>query len=314
MQNNRESIPVSEKSRSEAETMSRVAAARASAASIDLADVTRGIWQRKHLIIAVTALAALGSMAFVMTAKPVYRTEARVLVENQETTYNRTTPNNAGQVQVRQQDVKSQVQVAESRDLARRVIKKLGLTRLPEYNPLKKGIGLASRILIRLGFKTDPARETPEQRALTVYYKKVNAYQIPESNVIAISAKSYNPQIAAKIANTLAEEYVDSTREARSRNTGQARDWLAGQIATLRKKVLESETAVEEFRARAGLLKGRDKNATLSSQELSELNSQIILAAAARSEAQAKARAIRNILAKTGSVANSAAVINSPLI
>ena len=46
-----------------------------------------------------------------------------------------------------------------------------------------------------------------------------------------------------------------------------------------------SDARIEEFRSRAGLLQG--ENSTLAAQELSELNTQITLAEAVRTEAQA---------------------------
>src|SRR5690606_37352470 len=117
---------------------------------------------------------------------------------------------------------------------------------------------------------------------------------------IEIEATSRNPQTAADMANSLAEVYVVSTREAQSESTARARGWLSEQIETLRKKVVASEDAVENFRSESGLLKG--PTATLSSQELGELNTQITLAESAKSEAQAKARAIRDLLTQTGEV------------
>ena len=283
-------------------------------ASIDIGNVLNGIWKRKLWIVVTTLVAAAGSVFFVATATPEYQTEARVLVENQETDFSRTDPRRSTGNQIGQQEVKSQLEVLHSRDLAKKVIKKLNLTELREFDPLKSGTGPIGRALISLGFKTDPAKQTPEQRALGAYYKKLTAYQIPESKVIVINMKSKNPKVAAAVANTLGAEFVSETRSVQSRTTGRARDWLADQIDSLRKKVIASEVAAEKFRAQAGLLKGRDGNTTLSNQELSELNSQIILAEAQRAEIQARAKAIRDLLAKTGSVASSTEVLNSPLI
>ena len=284
------------------------------AGTIDIAEVLQGIWKRKLWIVLTTLIALVGSIVFVMKATPIYQTEAKVLVDNQETRFTNPNAQRGIITPVDQQEVKSQLEVLHSRDLAKRVIKDLNLTSLREFDPLKKGIGPVSRFLISVGFKTDPRKQTPEQRAISVYYQKINAYQIPDSKVIAISVKSVSPKIAADVANKLAEEFVSSTRETQLKSTGRARNWLAEQIALLRKKVIQSEVAVEKFRAKAGLLKGRDQNSTLSNQELSELNSQIILAEAQRAQIQARAKALRDQLAKTGNVASSSEVLNSPLI
>ncbi len=284
------------------------------ASAIDVAEVLRGIWKRKLWIVLVTLIAMAGSVFFVMTATPEFQAEAKVLVDNQETRFTNAEVQRGNVTTVDQQEVKSQLEILHSRDLAKRVIKDLNLTSLREFDSLKSGIGPISRFLISIGFKSDPRKHTPEQRALNAYYKRVSAYQIPESKVIVIAMKSSSPKIAADVANKLAEEFVSSTRETQSQNTGRARNWLAEQISALRKKVVESEVAAEKFRAKAGLLRGRDQNSTLSNQELSELNSQIILAEAQRAQIQARAKAMRNQLAKTGDVASSTEVLNSPLI
>ena len=283
-------------------------------ASVDIASTLTGIWARKHWVIMFTLIAFALSVMFVVTATPEYQATARVKVQILETDFSRTDPRRSAVTPIDQQEVKSQVEVLMSRDLAKKVIKKLDLTSLAEFDATKRGTGPVSSFLIGLGFKADPARQTPEQRALTAYYKKLTVYHIPESKVIVINMRSKSPKIAAAVANTLAEVFVQETRSVQMQTTSRAGDWLADQITSLRKKVIESEVAVEKFRANAGLLKGRDQNATLSSQELSELNTQIILAEAQRSEIQARAKAIRNMLARTGSVASSSEVLNSPLI
>ena len=283
-------------------------------ASIDIGTVLNGIMARKSWVILATLVAAAGSVAFVAMAKPVYQAEARVLVENLETDFSRTDPQRSPSSPIGQQEVKSQVEVLQSRDLAKKVIKGLKLTERSEFDPLKGGIGPISKFLISLGFKPDPSKQSPEQRALGAYYKKLTTYQISESKVIVINVKSGDPEMAAAVANTLGEVFVANTRNVQSKSTGRAREWLADQINSLRKKVVNSEVAAEKYRAEAGLLNGRDSNITLSSQELSELNSQIILAEAQRAEIQARAKSIRNLLSKTGSVASSSEVLNSPLI
>jgi uncharacterized protein involved in exopolysaccharide biosynthesis len=282
--------------------------------SMDFRDVLVGIWRRRGSILA-TALAAAGlAFAYASIASPKYTTDAQVLIENLETPFTRAQPTDTGdRRQIEQLEVSSQVEVLQSRDLAKRVVEELKLVDVPEFNPPTDGMRLHKRILIALGFSIDPRKQTPVQRALSAYFDKVNVYQIPQSKVIVIQASAGDPVVAAEIANATADLYVKGTREFQSESTVKAREWLAEQIEDLRKKVVESEKAVEDFRARAGLLRGGNA-VTLSSQELSELNSQIILAESQRSEAQAKAKAIRDMLARTGTVEASGEVLNSPLI
>jgi uncharacterized protein involved in exopolysaccharide biosynthesis/Mrp family chromosome partitioning ATPase len=281
--------------------------------AISIADVLRGIWRRKLMVLALTLTTFLIALGFVLTAKPRYTTEAKVLIENLETPYQRLqAADPVGRREITDADITSQIAVMTSHDLGERVIEALKLTERREFDSLADGIGKISSLLINIGFKPDPRRMTPEQRALNRYNSMLAVYRIPQSNVIAIAYESVDPATAAEVANALSEIYVTSTREAQSEPTSRAREWLADQIESLRQKVVESERAAEQFRAQAGLLKGRET--TLSNEALSELNSQIIQAAAQRAEAQAKAKSIRDALAARGNVDSSAEVLASNLI
>lgn len=284
------------------------------ASSVDMMDLLRGLWRRKWMILLITVLFASAAAFVVLRDKPSYTVEAQLLVDNLETPFSRAQPGEGADSRPTfdDRDILSQVSVLSSRDLGDRVIKDLGLAGKGEFDPARNGIGKISQVMIDLGFKPDPRLKSLDERAYDRYNSQLNIYQIKESKVIVIKYSALDPKVAADVANKLAETYVVSTREMQSEPTERARDWLAQQIEILQKKVVDSEAAAEEFRAQAGLLKG--PQSTLGTQELSELNTQITLAEAARTEAQAKAKAIREMLDSSGSVDVSSDVLNSPFI
>ncbi len=281
--------------------------------AISIIDVLRGVRRRKLMIVSIALLAFLAGLGVVSTLKAVYSTEAQVLIENLETPFDRVQSLD-GQAPSGVDDriVASQMFVLESEDLGRRVVAALGLENIPEFNPMLNGLGILGGYKIALGFGDDPRLKTPEQRALARYNEQLSVYQQPNSNVINIKYSARNPEIAAKIANTLADTYVLTTRERQSQPTERAREWLSQQIAALRSKLAESEAAVENFRSRAGLLQGA--TTTLGTQEISELNTQISVAQGASTEARSRADAIRQLLANKGSVDSSSEVLASPVI
>lgn len=283
-----------------------------SSAYIDVRDVLRGILRRWLSILLFTAACAFLAYWFVNSVKPIYTSSAMVLVANQETPYTRVGQDRNERITLTERDVASQVQVVKSRDLALRVIQDLKLNEVKEFDSLKSGIGTIGQLLIAFGFKPNPATMTEEQRVIDHYYDKLTVFEIPKSTVISVQFESRDPKLATAVANKVAEYYVAFSKQALNEPTGEARDWLASQIEDLRKKVVESETAVEKFRAEAGIFRGAQ--AKLNNEELSSLNSQIIVASAARSEAQAKASSIRELLRTTGTVDTSADVLTSPLI
>jgi uncharacterized protein involved in exopolysaccharide biosynthesis/Mrp family chromosome partitioning ATPase len=280
---------------------------------MSIADIVRGMMKRFVLLGLCLMLGVLAGVGIMAVNAPQYASEAQIMVANLSTPFDKAT-----NVQEQRQEliddrfVLSQVSVLKSQDLAERVIAQLQLEGKGEFDPLRKGMGTIKQLMVGLGFGSDPRLIEKKQRAIEHLVKNLAVYQVPLSNVIVVRFTALDGKTAAAVANSLSETYVLSTRESQSGPNGRAREWLAAQIAILRKKVSESEAAVERFRADAGLLKGQ--TTTLGSQEISELNSQITLAEAASSEAAAKADEIRSLLESQGSVDASAEVLSSQVI
>jgi polysaccharide biosynthesis transport protein len=283
--------------------------------TFSIQDVLRGMIRRKLLILLCLTAGIAAGLAVLSVSKPAYLAEARILIDSQATPYdvaNVTQVDAVREVPVDDRIVQSQVAVLQSEDLAKRVIKDLGLAGRPDFDPLAGGLGTFKKLLISFGFSDDPGLMTLEQRALKRVDKCLTVYPVPESNVIGVKCTADDGKTAADISNTLARTYLNATREAKSGNNDRAREWLSQQIGTLQTKVVASDAAVERFRSENGLLKGQ--TATLGNQELTELNAAITVAEAASSEAAAKAAEIRSMLKNKGSVDGNQDVLNSPTI
>ena len=81
----------------------------------------------------------------------------------------------------------------------------------------------------------------------------------------------------------------------------------------LRQRVAEAEAVAEQFHLSQGLFSGTN-NTTLSAQQLSDLNNQVILAKAQKSEAEARARLIKKMIADKGDIDATPEVLKSELI
>ncbi len=280
---------------------------------LDLGALGRAIWRRKFLILTVTALAAVGSFLAVNAITPRYKSEARVIIENRETAYNQAQGERNAErdrTLLDAEAVQSQVQLALSRDLARNIINNLKFSERPEFNPSAGSI--ISGLLSLVGLSRDPTRLSAEERILERYYERLSVYQVDKSRVIAIEFQSSDAEFAARVANAVAEGYLKLQQQAKQDSIKQAGQWLAGEIDRLRTRVAEAESKVEEFRAKSNLYIGPNNNA-LSTQQLGELNTQLATARTRKSDAETKARVIRDIL-KSGKPVETSEVLNSELI
>ncbi|AMN42256.1 GumC family protein [Rhodoplanes sp. Z2-YC6860] len=280
---------------------------------INLGAIARELWRKKLAIIAPTILIAAVAFAGVNLITPRYKSESRVLIESRENIFLRPEAEKSmtDRGSVDAETVTSQVQLVLSRDLAREVINELNLSELPEFNPALKEFSPLS-ILRKIGILRDPMSMSLEERVLAAYYERLQAFALDKSRVISIEFQSADPELAAKIANLVADKYLIFQQMAKQDQARSASKWLSGELGKLRDKVSEAEGKVEEFRAKSNLFVGTN-NTSLSNQQLSDLNSQVSAARAQKADAEARARLIREAL-RTGATIESSDIVNSELI
>lgn len=296
------------------QTMPDITRTEAVPGEVDLRAVGRSLWARKALIIGPTLLMAAVSIFVVSAITPKYRSEARVLIGTNESTYTRP----AGSASDRTPDlaadelaVQSQVQLLLSRDLASAVVNELDLKNRSEF--IGSGqVSFPKRMLILLGLSRDAARMTDEERALDSFYEKLTVFAIEKSRVIVAQFSSQDPVLAADVANAVTQRYLQLQQAAKQATLQQASSWLSSQIEELSRRVAEAEAKVEDFRSKSNLYVGTN-NSTLSTQQLNELSNDLSRAVSQQSEAQTRADAIKNAL-KQGRSVESLDVSNSELI
>jgi succinoglycan biosynthesis transport protein ExoP len=283
------------------------------AGDLDFGALGQALLRKRGWIIIPTLLAAALSITAVNLVTPRYKSEARILVDGRENVFLR--PNgerNEERASLDAEAVTSQVQLLLSRDLAREIIRKNKLAERPEFDPVLQGMSPLKSLLALFGIGRDPFSLTPEERVLDAYYDRFTAYAVDKSRVIVIEFQSSDPDLAARVANSIAEGYLVLQQNARQEQAKAASQWLSGEIDNLRKKVSEAESRVEDFRSKSSLFVGTN-NTTLSNQQMGELNTQLNNARALKSDAESKARLIREML-QSGMPIEASEVVNSELI
>ena len=104
--------------------------------AIDLRAVFAGMWQRKLLMLTIISVIMLTAVAFAFTATPKFTSTAKILIGGPATSYRDPDLGNTSRQQSRadgQQEVYSQVEVIQSRDLAKRVAATLKLDQRSEF-------------------------------------------------------------------------------------------------------------------------------------------------------------------------------------
>src|SRR3954451_5465478 len=202
---------------------------------LDLHALGQALTRKRGWIIIPTVLALVASLAAVNMITPRYKSEARILIDGRESVFLRPSgERNEERNPLDAEAVTSQVQLLQSRDLAREIIKKNKLAERPEFDPVLQGFSPLKSLLALVGIGRDPFSLTPEERVLEAYYDRFTAYAVDKSRVIVIEFQSRDPELAVRVANSIAEGYLVLQQDARQQQAKSASQWLSGEIRHLR--------------------------------------------------------------------------------
>ena len=296
--------------------------------NMSLSDVFHTLWLSRRLLMSVIFLLSIVATLIIFQLVPRYTATTQLLiginaakvVDIEEV----MTGNLNGDAAVI-----GEMEVLKSRELARKVIDNLHLEQYAEFNPELKKPGFFAQYSLKniipeewqeaIGLVTIDSR-TPEEkeeahstRLTDTFLKKLTVSQVKRSQVITVAYEAEDPKLAAKIVNEIADKYIIGQLQAKFDATKKAADWLNGQLGELKQKVEVSERAVEQYRKTHELLEV-SKEVGLSQQQMSEVNSQLIITRAQRAEAEAKYQQVEAIARSGRDVDNVAEVLNSPLI
>ncbi|WDZ80827.1 polysaccharide biosynthesis tyrosine autokinase (plasmid) [Ensifer adhaerens] len=132
------------------------------------------------------------------------------------------------------------------------------------------------------------------------------------ADVIELSVTSHDPEEAARLANALAEVYVQDRIASRYEGAKKASTWLSERAGILREELSRSENAVQKFRAEHNLL--ATQSGSLTGQQLSELNIALINARAELATKRSKFEQAEKILRTGGDAQTLPDVLQSDVV
>lgn len=264
-------------------------------ARIDVGAVLGAVAQRLPRILLVTGALLAAAFLVTMFMPRLFESSASILVEPRSNIYFRSTNEQApaaspGDASV----VSSQIELIKSRDTLLPVIDKLDLRSIPEFNGADGGgfspLAIVSQLL---GRKSTPV--SVDETVLKSLYDRLTVIQERDSRIISVLVRSTNPQLAADIANAVANAHVARRTDLSVSDTAEASGWLGEEIARLRVAVTAAETAVADFKVDNDLFVGSN-NTSLADQQLSTIATQINAAQERKNTALSRAALIRGMI------------------
>lgn len=252
---------------------------------------TLSIVRRRWSVLAISMLVCLGfAVLLLIVMKPEY-TATTLLQINTRTEQVTKVEDVMGSLTATDAAVRTEIDVLDSRKLAARVIEKLGLNDAsPDEGSFFGQLKNAIRMMFMPIKDADAQKEAENAkmtRAVDSVLGRLDVAMTPRSYSINLRYTDADPEMAAKVANAFAQEYLNSQLEDKYEATRRASAWMNDRLKQMQASVQASDMAVEKYRAANNLTSA--KGVLLSEQNLSELNSQLILARTQLAEAQAKA-------------------------
>lgn len=144
----------------------------------------------------------------------------------------------------------------------------------------------------------DTDQLTPSQQYVVgKFMSRLSIDPVRKTKLVSISFESPDPAMAALVANTVGEEYINSYLDAKIELTTRASLWLNERLTDLKRTLDESEDRLIAFKQENGLVDVDGSVGRLNEQELLLATAEL---AQARSELSAKENLYREVQAAQG--------------
>ena len=264
----------------------------------DLRALLALIWRGKWIVATCALIATVLALLVVSQFEPKYTASAKVMFDIQKANVV-----DLQQVLVDQEfskdTLQNQIEILQSSNLIALVIADLGLTGDPEFNARirTEEPGLWDRItgpfamppeigdlMMDWGLKSAPpppldateAARRELQDVTEALRAGLGLRPVRGSRVIEVSYTSRAPRTAARVVNSMADQYIVNQLEAKLEAARAATAWLSSRVSSLKTRVEDAEAAVEAARTRLSLEAGQGLEIT--NQQLEALNGALALA------------------------------------
>jgi capsular exopolysaccharide synthesis family protein len=216
----------------------------------------------------VVLLIVLGTMLRTFTTTPLYRAQARLMIELEDEQAAALAGVLSGPNSYRWQDpqvyYETQYRILTGRELAMRVVRRLDLGSVPEFSAIdptptrlnrmistltERVMGPSTRLDGSAPSRTDvEASAVAESLLVSQLLARVSVEPVPNSRLVDVAFVSADPAFAVRAVDALAKEYVQQNLELRRQTTVMSLEWLSQELVKQQKKLEDSQRAMARYR------------------------------------------------------------------
>jgi succinoglycan biosynthesis transport protein ExoP len=231
-------------------------------------DYIQPFLRQKWLILACVIVVTIPTLIVLVTSRHMYKATATILIEQEKLRV--LDVEDVVSSDLSSKDYfETQVMMMASPSIARRVIQDLHLDQSPDFAPepddgsfrfnIRQALASVINSVVQ---EIGPEREGLHQDeisdslfpTLETYLTRLKIDPLKTSRLVNISFETYDPALAAKVANAHAEAYIEKYMSLRLSASKEATRWLQSQLEEAQQKVSESEDALQSFTEKENIL------------------------------------------------------------
>lgn len=249
---------------------------------VSLAVYWHTLLKRRWTVVTVALVLATLAAIYSFRMTPIYKAVARVQVEA-ETPLIQSINELLQKPEADDAFLQTQIQIVKSENLAWRTIEQLSLA---QY--LIKPENVA---------KIEP--EKRKVRLIEAFKNNLSVELTPRTRMVVVGFENPDPQLAAQVATTLVDNYIDYNFRKKYDATRQASGWMEQQLDELKARVEKSQQVLVQYEREHQIVNINDKENVVM-QMLSDLSKDLTVA---ESERVQKEAFYREVLANRAQVA-----------
>ncbi len=204
---------------------------------LDLRAVWSALYRNRYLLLIVMALALGAGLAITMLTTPIYEATSSVQIEQQAARVLENDIDTAGEGGKQDADrfLQTQLDVLRSRSLADRVARSLNLYRDNQFLlAMDQDAGTGTGTVLG-------SQNAQRRRVVNTLLSNMSVSLPRDSRVAIINFQSPSPQVAQRIANSYAENFIIANLQRKYDSSAYARNFLQEKLAEAKQRLEDSE-------------------------------------------------------------------------
>lgn len=242
--------------------------------------------RRKGTLLLIAFLGVLAALAYTLPQTPIYQAsttlEIQALNEN-FLSMGSVNPTTTGNSYYPELDIQTQIKILQSGSLVERALKKFKSEDRSQLVP-ESGRIYAWRKALGL---PQPPPASEKQTALAMATGNLKVRAVGQTRIIEMTCDSTDPNVAARFANTLTNEFIEQNLEARWQTTERTSEFLGRQLEELKIKLEKADERLQSYAAASGLVFTSEKD-NVAQQKLQQLQEELSEAQAERMATQSR--------------------------